>query len=51
MAVRSINWFQRVSEGYTFGYYDNVDVATFVLKGRITVEQYEQITGEPFKAE
>lgn len=44
----AINWFARVKQGYDLGYYDNADVATFVVKGRITAEEYKLITGEDF---
>ena len=46
----AINWFLRVKQGYDLGYYDNADVAVFVVKGRITTDQYKQITGEDFQA-
>ena len=46
----AIDWFARVKQGYDLGFYDNADVATFVIKGRITEEQYKLITGEDFQA-
>lgn len=46
----AINWYLRVKQGYDLGFYDNADVATFVVKGRITEEEYQQITGEAFQA-
>jgi uncharacterized XkdX family phage protein len=30
------------------GIYDETDVAKFVAAGKITPEEYEQITGEPY---
>lgn len=46
----AIDWFARVKQGYDLGFYDNADVAVFVVKGRITAEQYKLITGEDFQA-
>lgn len=46
----AIDWFARVKQGYDLGFYDNADVAVFVVKGRITEEQYKLITGEDFQA-
>ena len=46
----AMNWFKRVKQGYDLGFYDNADVATFVVKGRITEAEYREITGEDFQA-
>lgn len=46
----ALNWFVAVKRYYDKGLYDNADVALFVAKGRITEEQYKQITGEDFQA-
>ncbi|MCY8857457.1 XkdX family protein [Bacillus atrophaeus] len=42
-----MDWFTSVKTIYGWGrqYYSNADVARFVELGRITEEQYEQITG------
>ena len=38
-----------VKRYYDRGYYSNGDVAKFVLAGKITDDEYEQITGEKYK--
>lgn len=35
---------------YDKGYYDKDDVKIFVQANKITPEQYEEITGEPYTA-
>lgn len=40
--------FKIVKRYYDKGYYSKEDVATFVRVGKITAEQYEQITGEVY---
>lgn len=48
--MAGINWYERVKQGYDLGYYDNADIATFVIKGRITASEYKAITGEDLQA-
>ena len=38
-----------VKRYYDRGYYSKCDVAKFVLAGKITDDEYEQITGEKYK--
>lgn len=38
-----------VKRYYDKGFYSNEDVAKFVAAGKITAEEYEQITGEPYE--
>lgn len=39
-----------VKRYYDKGFYSKEDVAKFVAAGKITAEEYEQITGEPLAA-
>lgn len=39
-----------VKRYYNKGFYSKEDVAKFVVAGKITAEEYEQITGEPLAA-
>lgn len=41
--------FKIVKRYYDKGYYTKEDVAVFVRAGKITAEQYEQITGEVYE--
>lgn len=45
-----MNWFKRVKQGYDGGFYTKEQVAIFVVAGRITAEQYEEITGDEYVA-
>ena len=38
--------FPIVKRYYDKGIYDNADVAKFVIAGKLTAEEYTQITGE-----
>lgn len=38
-----------VKRYYDKGYYDEEDVKVFVRAGKITPEEYEKITGIPYK--
>ena len=38
-----------VKRYYDKGFYSKEDVARFVVAGKITAEEYEQITGETYK--
>ena len=40
--------FEIVKDYYNKQIYTDANVATFVRAGKITVEQYEQITGQPY---
>lgn len=41
--------FEKVRKFYNLGIYKDEQVAAFVEKGKLTAEQYEKITGEPYK--
>ena len=41
--------YKTIKRYYDKGYYDSNDVATFVRAGKITAEEYELITGEPYE--
>ena len=41
--------YKTVKRYYDKGFYDEADVATFVRAGKITEEEYELITGEPYE--
>jgi len=43
-----MNWFATVKRHYDAGRYNNNNVATFVIGNKLTVEQYEEITGEVY---
>lgn len=40
--------FAKIKRFYKLGLYSKEQVAQFVIKGVITPEQYELITGEPY---
>ncbi len=40
--------FEKIRKFYNLGLYSKEQVGQFVDKGKITAEQYEQITGEPY---
>lgn len=40
--------FDKVKKYYDLGFYTKAQVAAFVRKGKLTPEQYEEITGEPY---
>ena len=42
-------YYKTVKRYYDKGIYDNDDVAVFVRTGKITPEEYEMITGEPYE--
>lgn len=44
----AIDYFARVKKYYDMGIYSKEDVAVFVETGKITPEQYEEITGDPY---
>lgn len=41
--------YKTVKRYYDKGFYDETDVATFVRASKITEEEYELITGEPYE--
>lgn len=43
--------FKTVKRYFDKGIYDEENVATFVRAGKITAEEYELITGEPYAAD
>ena len=47
----AMDWYKAIKRYYDIGIYSKADVAVFVVKGRITADQYKQITGEDFQAE
>lgn len=49
MEEKSI-WFRSIKRYYDMGIYTKEQVALFVVKGRITEAEYEEIVGEPLEA-
>lgn len=45
-----MDWFKTVSDFYKSGFYTDEQVKVFVAKGKITSDQYEEITGKPYSA-
>ncbi|MCP3738825.1 XkdX family protein [Rossellomorea sp. BNER] len=43
-----MNWYDLVGRYYRAGFYTNDQVKVFVVNQKITEEQYEEITGEPY---
>lgn len=43
-----MNWFDFIKRYYGYQCYDDKDVATYVELGKITPEQYSEITGEAY---
>lgn len=43
--------FAKIKKFYDLGLYTKAQVAAFVIKGKITAAEYQEITGEPFEAE
>ncbi|MCY9591443.1 XkdX family protein [Paenibacillus chitinolyticus] len=46
-----MDWFKTVKVYYDKGFYTNDNVKVFVVKNKITSEQYELITNEEFSVE
>jgi uncharacterized XkdX family phage protein len=46
----AIDWFKTVKENYEAEFYSKEQVKVFVVKGKITTEQFNEITGEPYQA-
>lgn len=45
-----MDWFKTISDYYKAGFYNDSQVRVFTIKGKITPEQYQQITGQPYTA-
>lgn len=45
-----MNWFSAAKRYYDLGFYTKDDVKKFVLYGKITPEQYKEITGDDYVA-
>lgn len=45
-----MNWYKLISDYYKAGYYDASQVKVFVVKNKISAEQYKAITGEEYTA-
>lgn len=45
-----MNWYATVKKYYDSGRYTKEQVAVFVASGKITAEEYETITGDPYVA-
>lgn len=43
-----MNWFDKIKRYYNNGLYTNEQVKVFVVAGKITNEQYKEITGEEY---
>lgn len=45
-----MDWFKTISDFYNGNYYTDEQVKVFVAKGKITSDQYQQITGQAYTA-
>lgn len=45
-----MDWFKICTDYYNSGYYNNTSLKTFVVKGKITEQQYTDITGIAYVA-
>jgi len=45
-----MDWFKTCSNYYKAGYYDNTSLKVFVLKGKITADDFKTITGIDYVA-
>lgn len=45
-----MNWFETVKRYFDLGFYDEAKVKMFVEGGKITEEEYADITGNPYTA-
>lgn len=45
-----MNWYKICSDYYVEGFYNNISLKVFVVKGKITADQYETITGVAYVA-
>jgi len=46
-----MDWFTIIKRHYDAGRYDNQAVAVFVSSGKITEQQYQEITGEAYTSQ
>jgi len=46
-----MNWVKVVTDYYNAGYYTADQVKTFVVKGKITADDYQTITGQAYVAQ
>lgn len=44
------NWFEDIKKYYAAGFWNDAMVKNAVAKGKITADQYKEITGEPYTA-
>lgn len=44
----ALDYFGTAKRYYDLGYYSKEDIAIFVERGKITAEQYEEITGDVY---
>lgn len=42
-------WFQKIKKYYESGFWTKAMVRNAVIKGKITPEEYEEITGESYE--
>jgi uncharacterized XkdX family phage protein len=45
-----MDWFKTIKDYYDTGRYTKEQVAVFVVKGKITAAQYQEITGDVYAA-
>ncbi|UQW98197.1 XkdX family protein [Rummeliibacillus sp. G93] len=45
-----MDWFKTISDFYKSGFYTDNQVKVFVVKGKITTEQFQQITNQTYAA-
>ena len=45
----ALNYYKTVKRYFDKCYYDAEDVAKFVRAGKLTAEEYESITGQPYE--
>lgn len=45
-----MDWFKICSDYYKAGFYSTASLKIFVVKGKITVEQYKEITNQYYEA-
>lgn len=48
--MTNAQWFAFIQSNYKAGYYTAANVAVFVVKGKITADQFQQITGQTYTA-
>ncbi|WP_343101926.1 XkdX family protein [Romboutsia sp. MSSM.1001216sp_RTP31141st1_G3_RTP31141_220114] len=45
-----MDWFEKINRYYGKGKYTKEEVKVFVISGKITEDEYKEITGEDYKA-